>query len=81
MASAEYTALAGVIKCEINCLPVENEEYAHIMAQRTAAAAKPKRETRFLADLRPNPGNLLAPGTLGSNGYFESFIVRWPYPP
>ena len=63
------------MKHEINCLPVENAEYARIMAQRNAEASKPKRETKFLGDLGVHQANLLAPGTLGSNASFADFIV------
>lgn len=72
---SEQTVLAGVVKHEINCLPIENEEYTRIMAARNAKAAKPKREIKFLSDIGANPGNLLAPGTLGSTGNFADFIV------
>ncbi|KAI9746846.1 MAG: hypothetical protein M1815_004961 [Lichina confinis] len=70
----KHTALAGIVKHEINCLPVENAEYARIMAERNAEAAKPKRETKFLGDLGVHQANLLAPGTLGSNASFADFI-------
>lgn len=68
----ENTALAGIIKHEINCLPVENAEYARIMAERNAEAAKPKRETKFLGNVGANPSSV---GMLGTNANFADFIV------
>lgn len=74
---AENTALAGQIRMELNCLPVENAEYRRIMDRRAKQAMKPKRETKLLTGvISSHGGNLLAPGTLGSGGSFETFIVR-----
>ncbi len=73
----ERTALAGMITMEINCLPVENAEYRRIMDRRAEQAMKPKRETKLLTGIiSSHGGNLLAPGTLGSSGNFNTFIVR-----
>lgn len=72
----ENTALVGQIKMEVNCLPVENAEYRRVMDQRTQQAMKPKRETKLLTGvISSHGGNLLAPGTLGSSGSFDTFIV------
>ena len=71
----EHTALAGAIKHEINCLPIENEEYTRLMAEKALQDAKPKKETKFLSGMGSNPSNLLAPGTLGASGDFGGFIV------
>lgn len=76
MAFTEQTSVAGQVQTEINCLPVENEEYRQIMEERTKQALKPKRETKFLTgNVSAHGGNLLAPGTLGAAGNFENFIV------
>lgn len=73
----EHTALVGQVNMEINCLPVENAEYRRIMDRRTRQAVKPKRETKLLTGIiSSHGGNLLAPGTLGSSGNFDTFIVR-----
>lgn len=74
--STENTALVGVVRKEINCLPIENEEYARIMTQRAKEAQAPKRETELITGVGPNAGNLLAPGHLGAGGNFGNFIVR-----
>ena len=65
------------MRTEINCLPVENDDYKQTMDERANQALKPKRETQILSGLvSSHAGNLLAPGTLGSPGNFEKFIVR-----
>ena len=47
------------------------------MDKRANQALKPKKETQILAGLvSAHAGNLLAPGTLGSPGNFNKFIVR-----
>lgn len=77
----ENTALAGKIKMELNCLPVENAEYRRVMDKRAKQAMKPKRETQLLTSLiSSHGGNLLAPGTLGAAGSFDTFIVRLIHP-
>lgn len=69
--------MAGRVQTEINCLPVENDEYGMIMNERTKQAMKPKRETKLLTgNVFSHGGNLLAPGTLGPSGSFNNFIVR-----
>ena len=73
----ENTALIGQVQMELNCLPVENAEYRRIMDRRTRQELKPKRETKLLTGvISSHGGNLLAPGTLGSSGNFDTFIVR-----
>ncbi|KAI9825968.1 MAG: hypothetical protein M1826_006859 [Phylliscum demangeonii] len=67
-------SLAAAVKREINCLPIENAEYARIMASRAAQAAKLLPETRFLKGLSSTRVNLLAPGTLEASAGFGSFI-------
>lgn len=72
----EKTAMVGFVYKEINCLPVENEEYRQVMDERTRQSMKPKRETKLMSGpVAAHAGNLLAPGTLGTPGNFETFIV------
>ncbi|KAI9809049.1 MAG: hypothetical protein M1825_002338 [Sarcosagium campestre] len=70
----KQTALRGVVKHEVNCVPIESEAYNRVMEERARQAAKPARETQLLPGIGPNPGNLLAPGTLGTAGGFGSFV-------
>lgn len=76
LAFLEKTALAGQIQKEISCLPVENAEYRLLMDRRAKQTMKPKRETKLLTGIvSSHGGNLLAPGTLGPSGNFDTFIV------
>ena len=59
---------------EVNCLPVENEEYRKIMDERAKQEMKPKRETQVLRGLPSHAGNVLNSGASGSAG-FSNFIV------
>ncbi|MCJ1288316.1 hypothetical protein MMC26_007671 [Xylographa opegraphella] len=69
------TSLAGKVQMELNCLPVETQEYRELMDQRTRQALTAKRETQLLPGLASShAGNLLAPGTLGAPGSFNNFI-------
>jgi transcription initiation factor TFIIF subunit beta len=70
---SEKTALVGHVRTELNCLPVENEQYRHIMDERARAELKPKRETQYLGKGTAG-GNSLNPGTLGQSGSFDNFI-------
>ena len=75
----EKTSLAGKVHRELNCFPVENQEYRELMDERTRQAITAKRETQLLTGLASShAGNLLAPGTLGAPGNFNNFIVRRP---
>jgi len=69
------TSLAGKVQRELNCLPVETQEYRDLMDKRTRQAMTAKRETQLLPGLASShAGNLLAPGTLGAPGNFNNFI-------
>ncbi|KAI9651927.1 MAG: hypothetical protein M1829_002104 [Trizodia sp. TS-e1964] len=71
----QNTKIEGTVTTEINCLPLENEEYSQLMVERTKLAAKPKRETKYLKhNIHTTAGDLLAPGTLGGAGNFGAFI-------
>ncbi|KAL2831757.1 transcription initiation factor IIF, beta subunit-domain-containing protein [Aspergillus cavernicola] len=52
----KQTALAGHVKEEFNCLPVENEEFRLLSEKKALEALKPKRETVFMDKI---PGKLL----------------------
>ena len=72
----EKTAVAGRVKSEVNCLPVENDEYRQVMDQRTKQEMKPSRETQVLSGpASSHGGNVLYPGSLGTSGNFNDFIV------
>lgn len=76
----KQTALAGHIKTELNCLPVENADYERIMKQRQklALALKPKQEIQYLDhnNMAGGGGNILAPGLLGAAGELKSFTNK-----
>ena len=71
----EQTALAGVVKHEMSCVPVDGEEEARYLERKAKGSSKP-RETMFINGVGPVAGNLLDPGTMGSGGSFGGFIVR-----
>ena len=76
----EKTAIAGQVRTEINCLPVENDEYRQVMDKRAKQATKPKKETQIMPGHIPsNVNNVIIPGTLGTNGSFGTFIVWITY--
>ena len=68
---SEKTALAGQVRREINCRPVENLEYRQLMDERTRKAIQSKPSTQILSN-----DSLLQPFTLGTPGSFNTFIVR-----
>jgi len=69
------TTFVGRVQTEINCLPVENEDYRRVMDERARQELKPKRETQMLTGrASAHAGNVLNPGTLGKPGTFASFI-------
>ncbi|KAI9713310.1 MAG: hypothetical protein M1812_006669 [Candelaria pacifica] len=71
----KQTTLAGHVRRELNCLPVENKEYRQVIEERTRQAMKPKPKTQFLdGDVQPHTGNILEAGTGGMTGNFGTFI-------
>ncbi|MCJ1251569.1 hypothetical protein MMC30_008804 [Trapelia coarctata] len=69
------TALAGQVRREINCRPVENQEYRQLMDERAREALKSRPATQVLGGRASTlGGNLLQPGTLGAPGTFNNFI-------
>ncbi|KAL9121820.1 MAG: hypothetical protein Q9187_001627 [Circinaria calcarea] len=63
------TAIIGQVQREINCLPVENDDYHRVMDEIARQALKPKKETQFVTGTNklPDPATLYAPA-------FTSFI-------
>ena len=73
----KQTALAGQVRTELSCLPVENAEYQRIMEERTRLALRPRRETQFVGGvIAGGGGNILNPGTLGASADLKSFINK-----
>lgn len=72
----EQTNLAGQVKIEINCLPVENQEHQRYMenVMFKALDSKPKLKISDNA-LAASGGNLLNPGVLGAAGNIGGFTV------
>ncbi|KAI9740363.1 MAG: hypothetical protein M1834_004942 [Cirrosporium novae-zelandiae] len=71
----KQTAIAGSVKTELNCIPVENSEYMRLFSVLHNQAVKPKRQTQFLAGkVGTHGGNLLNPGTIGTGASFDNFI-------
>ena len=58
---------------EINCQPVENEEYHRISNQRALLALRPRQKTQLL-DNKVTTNNL-QPGTIGTAGNFANLVV------
>ena len=75
LASAEQTALAGQVRTEINCLPVENREYVEYMKKRAKEESESKPKIHVLN--ASVGGNTLQPGILGSTVDTSAFIVRF----
>ncbi|KAL9130051.1 MAG: hypothetical protein Q9217_001655 [Psora testacea] len=72
----KQTILTGQVRTEINCLPVENDEYQRITDQRALLALRPKEKTKLLNTIVPGGGSILNPGTTGSAGDFTNFINK-----
>ncbi|CAL8582697.1 hypothetical protein XPA_008348 [Xanthoria parietina] len=67
----KQTALTGQVQTEVNCFPVENADYRHIMdARAKQALLKPRRETKMV-DRQPT-GNVHAITGLRQRNAFES---------
>lgn len=74
LAIAEQTALAGQVRTEINCLPVENKDYDEYMKRRTKEESESKPKIHVLN--ASVGGNTLQPGILGATVDTSAFIVR-----
>lgn len=74
LATAEQTALAGQVRTEINCLPVENKSYAEYMKRRAKEESESKPKIHVLN--ASVGGNTLQPGILGATVDTSAFIVR-----
>lgn len=72
----ERTAIAGKVKHEINCVPVENEETKYLLAVMATETMKPKHVTKFInADLESGHAGYVQPGTFGAMNAMQGFIV------
>ena len=72
----EQTNLAGQVKTEVNCLPVENQEHQQYMESVTFKAPDTKPKIRISNNaLAASGGNLLNPGALGPAGNIGGFTV------
>lgn len=74
LATAEQTALAGQVRTEINCLPVENKDYVDYMRRRAKEESESKPKIHVLN--ASVGGNTLQPGILGATVDTRAFIVR-----
>ena len=74
LATAEQTALAGEVRTEINCLPVENSDYMEYIKRRTKEESESKPKIHVLN--ASVGGNTLQPGILGATVDTSAFIVR-----
>lgn len=74
LAAAEQTALAGQVRTEINCLPVENKDYMEYMKRRAKEESASKPKIHMLN--ASVGGNTLQPGILGATVDTSAFIVR-----
>lgn len=72
----EQTNLAGQVKTEVNCLPVENQEHQQYMESVTFKALDTKPKIRISNNaLAASGGNLLNSGVLGPPSNISSFTV------
>jgi len=69
----KHTAIAGRVRDEFNCLPVENAEYQRISEARAREAFKPKRETKFIPKVT---GKMLQPKNIGP--FDKSSFIQVP---
>lgn len=77
--SLEQTNLAGQVRTEINCLPVENQEHQEYLEKLAFETLNKRPKTQFIENpLAASGGSLLNPGVLGPGGNFGSFTVGYP---
>lgn len=77
--SPEQTNLAGQVRTEINCLPVENQEHQEYLEKLAFETLNKRPKTQFIENpLAASGGSLLNPGVLGPGGNFGSFTVGYP---
>ena len=75
----EQTNLAGQVRTEINCLPVENQEHQEYLEKLAFEILNKRPKTQFIDNpLAASGGSLLNPGVLGPAGNFGSFTVGYP---
>ena len=71
----EKTALTGKVATEVNCLPVENQDFWKVINERNRQDLKPVRETILLPGLGIHGSGALDPAALGPTGNLDNFIV------
>jgi len=68
--------LAGKVKHELNCAPVDNPESKYLIKIMTEEAMRPKHQTVYIKDdVTYNNSSYVQPGTLKSTNAFGGFIV------
>ena len=77
----EKTAFIGRAEKDLNCLPVENNEYRRLLEAKAREESEPRRETQLLRGTASSlGGNVLNPGTFGKvDDQFKEFIVNLPH--
>ncbi|MCJ1332291.1 hypothetical protein MMC10_008983 [Thelotrema lepadinum] len=68
------TALTGKVATEVNCLPVENQDFWKVINERNRQDLKPVRETILLPGLGIHGSGALDPAALGPTGNLDNFI-------
>lgn len=73
----KQTNLAGQVRTEINCLPVENQEHQEYLEKLAFETLNKRPKTQFIENpLAASGGSLLNPGVLGPAGNFGSFTTN-----
>lgn len=76
LVSIEKTALAGKVKTEVCCLPVENDDFRQVMGERNIKESKPLRETLLISGHgTSSANNVFDPAISPSTGSLSNFIV------
>lgn len=70
----EQTNLAGQVRTEINCLPVENMDFQQYVFRENKRRENEKPKIKMMKDGDDN--NVVIPGSLASSGQFGDLIVR-----
>lgn len=72
------TAIAGRIRHELACLPMDNAETERILTLRAVEAMKPKAQTTIINSLPRGPNGIIHAGTQRAHEAFEGFIKSAP---
>ena len=74
LTSVEQTNLAGKVRTEVNCLPVENIEFQEYVFRESERREKEKPKIQMMRDGDNN--KVVIPGSLASTLQFSDLIVR-----